>query len=367
MVGATLGLNVTLVSLADGVDIERVGHILRPYNIDSRYESSAATVTFGYATPLSVPSIIPRPDSIERQPLQADGGDALVYGMVDALPLVTAKRVVYDPQSAWLPLRFRSQLGGTAEKLAYVLNARELRRLVPDLAMGEAARSLMRDENAQIVVVKNGLSGAVVFEGEVEHRVPAYRRGQGANLVGSGDVFSAAFACRWFAGDAAADAARAASRMVANFVADGIVEAVDDPLPEDVIKPWSGDVYIAGPFFTLAERWLVEEVRLYVEELGMRARSPLHEVGIGRAEVIAPADLAMLGECQRVLALCDGRDPGTIFEAGYATKTGIPVWAVSTSTREADADKGDLRMLLGTGSRIFDDLTAALVDLATAE
>jgi nucleoside 2-deoxyribosyltransferase len=153
-------------------------------------------------------------------------------------------------------------------------------------------------------------------------------------------------------------AADLASRCVAHYAA-----TRDTLLPVEgqlihgkpTLGPF-GRIYLAGPFFDLARRWIVEEALDRLTALGADVFSPLHEVGSGRpASEIASADLDGLRSCSAVLALLDGEDPGTLFEIGYARSIGIPVVALAENVRQ-----GDLAMILGSGCEVVNDFATAL-------
>ena len=97
-------------------------------------------------------------------------------------------------------------------------------------------------------------------------------------------------------------------------------------------------------FFTISQRWLVDEVRRELGNLGLEVFSPVHDVGPGPAMVVAPADIAALDECDVVFALLDGLDSGTLFEVGYARAREIPVYALAQSVSTED-----LKMIEGSG------------------
>ncbi|WP_244480228.1 PfkB family carbohydrate kinase [Methylobacterium sp. Leaf465] len=220
---------------------------------------------------------------------------------------------------------------------------------------GDIVRSL---HAADVVVVKRGCSGARVHR---SHRpavsVPAYISGR-VFKIGSGDVFSAAFAHHWAekgfdAVEAADIASRAASRYVESRSLPLDLQASDD-LTSTRGEP--GRIYLAGPFFDIAQRWLIEEARTRLIDLGASVFSPFHDVGtVGGAQAIAAADLAGLDGCDAVLALVDSADPGTIFEVGHARVKGIPVVALAERLGNEH-----LTMLSGTGCSIVEDLASAL-------
>jgi nucleoside 2-deoxyribosyltransferase len=116
-----------------------------------------------------------------------------------------------------------------------------------------------------------------------------------------------------------------------------------------------GQVYLASPFFTLGERWVVEEALRGLQELGLKVFSPFHEIGPGIANVVAPADIAGIDASDRVFAVLDGTDSGTLFEVGYAVAKGIPVYAVAQNVSDED-----LKMVQGSGCRVYSDFVTAL-------
>jgi nucleoside 2-deoxyribosyltransferase len=83
--------------------------------------------------------------------------------------------------------------------------------------------------------------------------------------------------------------------------------------------------------------------------------SPIHDVGIGPASMVAKADLAGLDQCDRVLALVDTGDPGTVFEVGYARRSDKPVVALT----EVLSDEKK-KMLVGSGCVCTHDFATAI-------
>lgn len=316
------------------------------------------TISFEYVHSLSTPVISPATARIRANaPFSVEADAVLRFGMMEGSAVIKAERCVYDPQAPFNPEPFGVN-GSRAAHLAIVGNRSEI------VAMGRnddpiaAARSLLGD-GAEVVVVKCGPAGAAVVEPPGVTTVPAYRT-EHVWTVGSGDVFAAIFAARWAAhGDNARDAAGLASRAVATYV-DSMslpippVEALCGmKLPE--ARAIGGKVYLASPFFTLSQRWLVDESRRCLMELGLDVFSPVHDVGPGPAETVAPADLAALDDCDVVLAILDGLDSGTLFEVGHARAKAKPVYALAQAVSEED-----LKMVVGSGCRVFDDFVTAL-------
>jgi hypothetical protein len=321
-------------------------------------QSVPKTTLFSYEHALSTPVITPAP--VPMPPQLAVNGDAvLCFGMLDAVPLIDGKVVVYDPQSPWNPRMF-SESGSKATKLAIVANSGEATILTGTSDVLAAAQALRETSSAEVVVVKRGPYGCLVVSGRSVDEVPAFEATR-IFPIGSGDVFSATFFHYWLSGSAPADAALKASRATALYCRSprGLpitsAEIETSALKEMRPKTRSGMVYLAGPFFTFGQRWAIRQTRDAL--LGMRVPvfSPLHDVGRGSAAEVAPADLKGLDKCAVVLALVDGLDSGTIFEIGYAIAKSIPVVCL------AQNESGEnLTMFLGTNCVLEDDFPTAV-------
>ncbi|MGG5819341.1 PfkB family carbohydrate kinase [Falsiroseomonas sp. HW251] len=320
---------------------------------------AAHPILFDYVHGLSIPRVVPDPIVINREaPIEVAGDVVLRFGMLEGTALVDAGTCVYDPQSAYIPERFRAN-GSKASRLAIVANRGEVCALGGEQEPIAAARKLMQIEAAEVVVVKSGSRGAIVVTSGGEVTVPAYQT-RHVWPVGSGDVFAAAFAEWWgVQGLAPEDAAGLASRATADYVESSALpinpalRSKPEHRPEALGHKMR--VYLAGPFFSIAQRWLVDDVRRCLREMGMDVFSPVHDVGRGPAQDVAPKDIQALRECDVVFALVDGLDSGTIFEAGFARALGKPVYCLSQAVGEED-----LKMLVGTECRIHSDLVTAL-------
>lgn len=312
-------------------------------------------ITFHYLHPLSpavrLPAAIPQHASLE-----VSGPVVLRFGMLEGDAIVNAETAVYDPQSSDASVPFGAN-GSRAGRLALVMNEDEA-GILSD--RGFDPDGILTLHKADVLVVKRGPRGATVhIPNGVMEAVPAYKSGS-VFKIGSGDVFSAAFAHYWGARRLdPAQAADLASRSVAEFV-DGHLLPLRDIGHAEAREPAPAIsdqvIYLAGPFFDLGQRWLIEETLSTLRSLGIRVFSPLHEVGTGRpAAHIADADLKGLRGCSAVLALLDGLDPGTVFEVGYARALGIPVVALAERVQTEH-----LTMMTGSGCDVVDDFTTAV-------
>lgn len=347
-----------LVAYACEQWVEDAEHSMAAFGVTAEFQPIPEDIAFHYLHPLSHAELTGAPQA-RYGSLQVAGDIVLRFGFVEGDARVDAKRVIFDPQNADEVLRFREN-GSNAEALAIVLNEVELKLALGD-AGEEGARGLMQHSRASVVVVKRGPRGATVFAKDVTAQIPAYAANS-VFKIGSGDVFSAIFAQRWGeAGEdpviAADNASRAVSRYVETRNTQVDLSQVTMVLPRKA-PDTASMIYLAAPFFTLAQRWMVEEARRCLLSLGASVFSPIHDVGSkGDAEYIARRDLDGLEQCSVVLALLDGEDAGTLFEVGHARRHGIPVVALAESPRPES-----LTMLQGTNCTIVSDFSTAIYE-----
>lgn len=330
---------------------------LTPYSVPH-------TVSFQYYHGLSTPVIRPSRLPFLTAPLIEITGDAVLqFGMLEGDAKVHGKRVVFDPQNPESPTLFH-HIGSTAEEIAYVLNRSEARKLAETDDLDEAGVKLLKEKNVSVVVIKSGADGAFVFSNGKKWNIQAYETNY-IWPIGSGDVFAAVFAHFWACKKLPPDrAAIYASRGVAIYCSGN-----DSPLDESELcgddfrfpvlapqkRPKDVTVYVAGPFFTMGQLWLVEEARIALIAAGFRVFSPFHDVGLGDAVRVVPKDLDGIMGADVVLALCDGLDSGTLFEIGYAVKAGKSVVAFGEQTSDES-----MKMLVGSGCKVFKDFTTAI-------
>lgn len=326
-------------------------------------EPIAQKITFEYLHPLSKPKLFPAIIPL-HEPLTATGDVVLRFGFVEGDAVVSGRRVVYDPQTGNEPSPFFAN-GSSCEELAVVLNAREA-FLATDKEPEEAAKQLMRDWAAHVVVVKLGTQGALVCDRNgLTQTVDAYRS-ERVFKIGSGDVFSAIFAHCWGEkGMPPLQAAEHASAAVAQYV-----ETRSLPfsvLPEGtgrkkcVAKSPAPYIYLAGPFFDVSQRWMIDEALALLEGLGAEVFSPIHHVG--SAENVPNAallDLEELRKVDAVLAFVDSRDPGTILEVGYARALEEPAKPKPVVILAERLREHELTMFKGSDCFITNDFATAL-------
>jgi nucleoside 2-deoxyribosyltransferase len=131
-------------------------------------------------------------------------------------------------------------------------------------------------------------------------------------------------------------------------------------------------VYFAHPCFTLEQeefkKLFVTKLRPLLEGTGVEVVDPFDcapnveddlEEKVRLSKHIVQECLGLLDECDLVLALVDGDDTGTAFEAGCAFSVGKPIILISQgSCSSANA------MLLGAAKDTIDQVLERMEDLA---
>ena len=344
-------------------------------NCEVQFYESKSTIKFEYLHPLARPDVTPFQalDSLEVfEPQIPEKSAAIVFGMIEAIPKVRAKVTVYDPQNTVNPKLF-SELGGLSERLVYVTNSNELslfyeKEQTPTESIEEMASWLAMKENAEAVVVKCGKRGAYVYSSTEQGWIQAYQTDE-VFPVGSGDSFVAAFSYYWLTqNESPLESAKKASIATAHYVSTKIMINASDLehfaknlVPHKLTKK-KANVYLASPFFTISELWMVNETKYYLESFGLDVFSPYHDIGIGKAEDVVQKDIDAIKSCDFVFAIFDGNDPGTLFEIGYARSINKPVIILAEHPKDEE-----LKMYDGSGCNIFNDFSSAIYNASWIE
>ncbi len=358
----------TLVTCLDPMTRQRAESDLATLSIQVAAVDRDESVSFEYFTPMSPPCVTGRSASHE-QLLVADDETVLLFGMIETGPRqISSERLVFDPQGPCDPLLFERPTFST-NKLAVVANAREVAALAPGATdLSTAASLVVRTSGAAAVIVKDGAHGCLVATaGKESLEWVGPNPTRSVWPLGSGDIFSAAFAHAWASGAEPLESARVASNAAAYWCATrhaqvseailqglSVSECLSSASPELRVGQRRATVYLAAPFFTLSQRWLVDLCRNALIGLGADVFSPLHDVGFGD-DSVACEDLDGLGRSDSVLALLDGWDPGSVYEVGWAHRLGLPVVGFVNDPRHEGA-----KMLVGEGAELHDDLSSAL-------
>lgn len=334
------------------------------WQVDFHGYSVPEIVTFSYYHGMARPVIRPtRLPMSNAQKIEAEASAVLQYGTLEGVSQVHGDRVVYDPQNPESPEKFDSN-GSTAEKLAYVLNSGEAQRLTGEKTPENAAESLFDSPAVEVVIIKSGAHGAWVYTRTNKALIPAYETPR-VWPIGSGDVFAAVFAYFWASeGRDPVEAAGLASKGTALYCDKRELPLDVDSLASEPFiypaliphrKPSDATIYLAGPFFSMGQFWLIEEARNTLLSAGFKVFSPYHDVGLGEADQVVDKDIDGLKEANAVFALCDGLDAGTLFEVGYAVRDGVAVVAFGEQTSNES-----MKMLRGTQCKVYKDFTTAI-------
>lgn len=318
-------------------------------------------IHFKYMHGLSRPEITPHPMMIRREDsIRVETDECILrFGFMEGDAVVKGQTVVYDPQSAFKPEEFAAN-GSSADRLALVLNSGEAKAMAGTTCVEDAGPILIERSKADVVVIKRGPLGCAVFaDGEISS-VPVFRTKQ-TNPIGSGDVFAAVFAHFW--GEEkrdASEAAKKASRAAAFACAHQQMPLPKDYETQEELAPVIGSlngkkVYLAGPFFTMSQLWLIEEGLHTLRSTGINVFSPYHDVGRGSADDIYMPDINGIQDSCVLLAYLDGLDSGTLYEIGYAKALGKPVVVFVQNE-----DEGDLKMITGAGCIMCNDFATAI-------
>lgn len=332
---------------------------LGAFGVDVHAQKGQQFIGFDYLHCLANPLISPSVSAIIPQPtFHVEANIAIVFGMMEATPAVSANICVYDPQSPTKPQCF-SATGSKAKRLAIIANTQEI-KLMSGENIELGAADLLRSEGAEIVIVKSGLGGAKVFDATgMIGKILAYKT-KNVFTVGSGDVFTAAFTLAWAQLQMSPlDAADYASKATAHYVETSSLPIISPScakvISRDPVSLAGGEIYLAGPFRELGQRALIDEARYRLKSLGMTVFSPVHDIGHGLADQVVKQDLAALNRCDAVLAILNGSSPGTVFEVGYAIAKDKPVFCVAQNMHD-----NNLKLPHGAGAIIHHDFISAL-------
>lgn len=331
------------------------------FNFKTVFYKIPQTIEFQYYHPLSQPIPILKENNIYNIP-DVKGENILYYGMIEATAKVVGNYVVYDPQNH----KSFNDTKSSANHLAIILNQKEAKKLskVQSNDLYLIGRNLLKSEGAEVIVIKNGSQGALVFNDSNVWEIPVFET-KNVWPIGTGDIFSAVFAWKWMIERLSPyDSAYFASQFTAQFC-----ESKQLPLKVEnlttrklEIKKGKKLIYLAGPFFSFGQRFLINEMRNSLIDFGNDVFSPFHDAGVlpenysnSEAKDITEIDLKNLSISDTVLAVLTGLDAGTIFEIGYAISMGKKVVIFAENISQSD-----LVMFLGSDCEITNDFSTAI-------
>lgn len=318
----------------------------------------SSPVAFYYQNELKPPTVYYH--DIKYPGISVRVNNCVVFGMIEGPAIVDADYVVYDPQSPNNPISF-SETGSRANHLCVIMNEKEAQRWTGKKLDEDIKKSIFSSERCDCLVLKKGASGALVFDGPESPGVvvPVFKTPK-VWTIGSGDVFSSAFGYYWMiARKNPTECAVLASKAVASYSNSRSLDDLENQMQHDSFDAHvpisSGMVYLAGPFFTMAERSFVNECRDALIGAGLSVFSPFHDVGIGGPDEVVPKDIEAIRGCKTIFAILDGMDSGTVFEVGYGIALGKKVVVLAENET-----KSHLQMMYGTKCIVVSDFTTAI-------
>jgi nucleoside 2-deoxyribosyltransferase len=310
-------------------------HFSKTFNIDINTINSSEIISFEYYHALSTPNIYTLNNLIETQEQMSIKEDIVIcYGMMESLnPIINANYLVFDPQSENNPSLITDN-GSRYNHLAIIMNVEEAKIFTKKENIDLVVKDLFEKMNKlEVLILKDGPFGAYLFYDDKYFHIDAYET-ENVFKIGSGDVFVAVFGYLWAKEKLEPIiAAQKASLATALYCNNQVLQIERRDLDNlDLFKQVGIDkakfdkkIYLAGPFFTMADRWLIEEAKFQLEKFGANVFSPLHDVGYGKSDTVTKEDLKGVDKSDILYAVINNYDPGTIFEVGYAISKGIPV------------------------------------------
>jgi hypothetical protein len=284
------------------------------FGADSLVYGSPSLIEFCYLHPLAIPTISPA--VIQQMGAKAVVGERILrFGCLEGSFRLDADWAIFDPQGESDPGLFVAN-GSIANRLAIILNAEEASEITGEAAPKDAAKTLKRDQNAEVVVIKMGVKGALVFDSsaEIETHIPAFKTDI-VYKIGSGDIFSAMFAHHWATKRLPPNqAAYLASQHVAAYVASRLLPCPSTPTtyPSAALRNSPLEVAVMADDDTTQSRWIVAE-----------AQEALLRLGVAR---IVPFDRLNPGQTSRasLFAIAANADGRALSAVRSAIASGIP-------------------------------------------
>jgi len=87
-------------------------------------------------------------------------------------------------------------------------------------------------------------------------------------------------------------------------------------------------VYLGGPFFTPEQANVIDNLQDMCDSLGIDTFNPKRDCMLGKdatPEQVMSSNIDALMSVNALIAVTDGRDPGTFFECGYAYAVSCPI------------------------------------------
>lgn len=355
---SSFGFSINFFTMI-GQDLE--GHLkgnCSAFNISLFETKILSTFTFCYYHPLSQSYYFPEVAGLQKIKI-GKLDKVLMYGLLEGDYEFFAEKVVYDPQNG----RLFTASGSSAKDLAYVLNRKEaveLTDLDENCSIEDLIYKLVELEGANVVIIKDSVFGAYLWDGDEVTHINFYKT-ERVWPIGSGDVYSAAFAYFWLIKEQDAKySAQMASIFTASYCNSRVLPLFNEVGKFPVSFPRVKKIYLAGPFFSMSDRWIVNEALHALCSFRQKVFSPFHSLGVSNDTEVAKKDLEEINSCDLVFAILNNLDAGTLFEIGFARSLNKEVIIYSETISERD-----LFMLIGSDCKVIGDFSTAIYMAST--
>lgn len=328
-------------------------------NFDFHLTKSDELITFKYSFALDTPNIFPNILNIKKtENINVSTDNIICYGMLESEFKITAKKVIYDPQTSLRPLKY-SEIG-IAEELIYIVNMNEAISISSQNNLEEIKKYFFNNEKAYAVIIKNGPYGAKLFlKSNEEIAIPSFITNN-VNKIGSGDIFTSSFGYYWMDKNLPLEECAILASKATSMYCDKKVY-IDVKNFEYDFKEFKSEnlkdrqVYLAAPFFSIAELILIDKIRSAFLEFGVKVFSPFHDIGLGDEEAIAIKDLQGIKDSDIIFCVFDNLDSGTLIESGFSVAMNKKIIGYHRTCEDSE-----LLMLKPGNSKIFKNLTTAM-------
>jgi len=328
-------------------------------NFNFQLTKSKDLITFKYSFALDTPSIFPNILNIKKtENIKVESGNIICYGMLESEFNITGNKVIYDPQTSLNPKKF-SEIGN-ANQLIYIVNINEAKSISSQNDLEEIKKFFFISENAFALIIKNGPYGAKLYlKNNDEVEIPSFVT-ENVNKIGSGDIFASSFGYYWMNKNLPLEECAILASKVTSLYCDKKVYIDVEESEFNFIefknnKFREKQIYLAAPFFSIAELIIIDKIRNAFLEFGVKVFSPFHDIGLGDEETIAIKDLQAIKDSDIIFCVFDNLDSGTLIESGFALAMNKKIIGYHRTCKDSE-----LLMLKPGDLKIFKNLTSAI-------
>ncbi|WP_315752506.1 MULTISPECIES: hypothetical protein [unclassified Bradyrhizobium] len=312
-------------------------------------------IVFYYKHPLTSPPA-QEPDEWNAKGTRLwtiEGSTVLAFRLLEAKLKINADRAVFE-----ISPRDEEISRGKIGSLALIAAEDEL----PDAAspadgFRDVAARLMAAHKADLMIIRRRAGGGVLFEGELEHDVPAYVARQWFK-IGAGNVFCAMFAHYW--GEKKMSPLRAAelaSRSSAYYAGELAIPMVAEgslPTMETFDPSIQCKVFVVSPCASMAQQWLLDQAIDSLDRLGVTTVSA-YDLGLDGVPLKSGDIDKVLEDSDAVLVLADGADIASALAVGLARVRHLPIVVLAEDSKQTRLD-----LWQGTQCEIARDFATAV-------